>query len=213
MGDTKKFRKKYQTPAHPWNKARIEEEKILVKEYGLVKKKEIQIATSFLKKYKDIAKKLIADPTEQGAKEKEQMLTKLKKLGLISQTAALDDVLGLEVKDILERRVQTLLFRKGLAKSPKQARQFITHGHVIVGGKAVTSPSTLVSIDGQHAITFKTNSPLLDEGHPERISVAREIQEEKAKIAQSGEKKKKGNDDTTNPEEALVIVPLEGTEA
>ena len=213
MGDTKRFRKKYQTPAHPWNKARIEEEKILVKEYGLVKKKEIQIATSFLKKYKDIAKKLIADPTEQGAKEKEQMLTKLKKLGLISQTAALDDVLGLEVKDILERRVQTLLFRKGLAKSPKQARQFITHGHVIVGGKAVTSPSTLVSIDGQHAITFKTNSPLLDEEHPERISVAREIQEEKAKIAQSGEKKKKGNDDTTNPEEALVIVPLEGTEA
>jgi len=213
MGDTKRFRKKYQTPAHPWNKARIEEEKILVKEYGLVKKKEIQIATSFLKKYKDIAKKLIADPTEQGAKEREQMLTKLKKLGLISQTAALDDVLGLEVKDILERRVQTLLFRKGLAKSPKQARQFITHGHVIVGGKAVTSPSTLVSIDGQHAITFKANSPLLDEEHPERISVAREIQEEKAKIAQSGEKKKKGSDDTANPEEALVIVPLEGTEA
>src|SRR3989338_9147506 len=173
MGDTKKFRKKYQTPAHPWNKARIEEEKVLVKEYGLVKKKEIQIATSFLKKYKDIAKKLIADPTLQGAKEKEQMLTKLKRLGLITEAAALDDVLDLDVKDILERRVQTLLFRKGLAKTPKQARQFITHGHVLIAGKAVTSPSTLVSIEGQNMITFKANSPLIDEEHPERISAAR----------------------------------------
>ena len=48
MGDPKKFRKKYQTPAHPWIKADIEENKLLTREYGLRTKKEILIAHSLV---------------------------------------------------------------------------------------------------------------------------------------------------------------------
>src|SRR3989344_4492795 len=108
MGDIKKLKKKYFTPRHPWNKKNIEEEAILVKEFGLQKKQEIQIAASFLKKYKDIAKRLIADQTAQGAKEKTQMIQKLQRLSLLKGEPKLDDVLSLSVRDILNRRAQSI---------------------------------------------------------------------------------------------------------
>ena len=167
MGDPKKLRKKYQTPAHPWIRTAIEEEKILTKDYGLVKKKEIKIATSFLKKYKNIAKKLIADPTQQGAFEKGQMMTKLRKLGLVSETAELDNVLSLALKDILDRRIQSQVCKKGLARSMKQARQFITHGHISIGAKSITSPSYLLTLGEESMLSFNELSTLKDPEHPE----------------------------------------------
>src|SRR3989338_2444363 len=105
MGDTKLLRKKYRTPSHPWNKKTIEEERKIVNEYGLKKKKEIHIASSFLKKYKDIAKKLIADETPQGEKEKKQMMGMLQKYGFVQENARLDDVLRLQLSDVLQRRI------------------------------------------------------------------------------------------------------------
>ena len=39
MGDPKKNRKKYQTPTTAWSKSRIEEEAVLVKEFGFKNKK------------------------------------------------------------------------------------------------------------------------------------------------------------------------------
>ena len=101
MGDTKKLKKKYSTPAHPWNKNTIEIEKKLVKEFGLKKKKEIHIANSFLKKYKNIAKTLIADKSTQGLAEKKLVLTKLQRYGFIQADAELDQILSIELKDIL----------------------------------------------------------------------------------------------------------------
>ncbi len=169
MGDIKKPKKKYLTPAHPWIRAEIEENKELKKEYGLQKRKEILIAQSFLKKYKDIAKRLIADTTAQGAKEKQQMMNKLQKYGLLAENAKLDDVLSLTLKDILERRIQTKVYRKGLARSAKQARQFITHRHIAVGNKEITSPSYLVSLAEEEKIMFRGSSSLTAADHPERI--------------------------------------------
>ena len=117
MGDPKKLRKKYSTSMHPWNKGDIEVEKVLKKEYGLRNKREILIAESFLKKYKNIAKRLIATKTTQAEKEKEQVLGKLQGLGFLPMGTDLDHILGLEVKDVLERRLQTIVFRKSLSKS------------------------------------------------------------------------------------------------
>ena len=104
MGDPKKLKKKYSTPVHPWNKKNIDEGKELRKEYGLRNRKEILIAQSFLKKYKNIAKKLIASKTEQADKEKVQVLQKLTNLGLLQAGSELDNILGLETKNILDRR-------------------------------------------------------------------------------------------------------------
>lgn len=46
---------------------------------------------------------------------------------------------------LLERRLDNILYRLGLAASRKQGRQFIRHGHVLVNGKKVTIPSYLIS--------------------------------------------------------------------
>ena len=164
------MRKKYQTPSHPWNKQVIEEEKKLVREYGLKKKKEIHIARSFLKKYKDIAKKLIANKSQQGAKERQQMMKKLNLYGFVSEQGKLDDVLRLQLADVLQRRVQTIMQKRGLAKTAKQARQFITHGHVMVGQKRITSPSYLVPMQDENFLAFRGTSTLAQEDHPERNS-------------------------------------------
>lgn len=175
MGDIKKLKKKYFTPRHPWKKSEIDEGKEFRKEFGLLKRKEILIASSFLKKYKDIAKRLIADTSKQGEKEKVQMINKLTNMGLLPAGSELDDVLSLETKDVLERRLQTILFRKGLAKSVKQARQFITHRHVSVGEKEITSPGYLLSLEEESRLSFKPISSLSDADHPERINITKEV--------------------------------------
>jgi len=47
---------------------------------------------------------------------------------------------------LLERRIDNVIFRLKMAKTRKQARQMIVHGHVLVNDKIVTSPSSLVSV-------------------------------------------------------------------
>lgn len=168
MGDPRRIRKKHSNPVHPWQKERIEEEKILLKEYGLRNKTEIWKTTTLLKNFAAQAKKLIATTGPQAGKEKIQLMQKLAKLGVIPKTAELDDVLGLSVKALLERKLQTIVFRKGLAKNIKQARQFITHGHIMVKNKKVTSPSYLIDIDEEPSIAFIATSPLSKSDHPER---------------------------------------------
>ena len=173
MGDIKKLKKKHAPLHHPWNKGEIEESQKLRKEYGLVNHTEILISSSFLKQYKDLAKKLIASTSVQGAKEKDQMMAKLQRLGLLTTGATLDHVLSLQLKDVLERRAQSLLFRKGLARSIKQARQFIIHRHVRVGAKEITSPGHLVTLEEESQFTFRDVSPLMSEDHPERVPVVK----------------------------------------
>ncbi len=201
MGDPKKLRKKYSTPVHPWKKTAIDAGKILRKEYGLRNRKEILIATSFLKKYKDIAKRLIADNTAQGEREKKQMLDKLQGLGLLSSGIELEHVLSLELKDILERRIQSLLFRKGLARSMNQARQFIVHRHVVTGDKCITFPSYLMTVAEENQLGFKTKSQLSDADHPERSNPVKEIQAE----AEAVKPKKATKKDETKTEEEKVV--------
>jgi len=77
-------------------------------------------------------------------------------------------VLGLTINDVLDRRLETVVFKKGFARTCKQARQFILHGHVLVGGKKLTSPSHLVTVDEEARIEFMPTSSLADPEHPER---------------------------------------------
>ncbi|MGC8812546.1 MAG: 30S ribosomal protein S4, partial [Candidatus Aenigmatarchaeota archaeon] len=96
------------------------------------------------------------DLTARKDKEAEkELIKKLNKLGLLDEKASLDDVLSLTVENILERRLQTILFRKGLANSPKHARQLISHGHVFIDGRKVLYPSYLVKKGEEEKITVK----------------------------------------------------------
>lgn len=185
MGDPKQLRKKYNTPRHPWIRATIESERVVVKEYGLVKKKEIHIANSFIKKYRDIAKRLIATRTlTQAQKEKAQILNKLQQLGLLPAGAELEQILGLGLKDVLSRRLQSVVYRKGLARSMNQARQFITHRHVMVGDQEISSPSYLVSLAEESTVSFKQKSALADAEHPERVILTKETTSKATKEAE-----------------------------
>ncbi len=173
MGDPKKQRAKYSTPMHPWQKTRIEEEKLLSEEYGLKNKLEIWKMNSKLKNFKAQVKHIIAASSTQSEKEEAQLLKKLRSLGLIAETAGLDEVLGLMTKDIMERRLQTRVYKKGLAKSVAQARQFISHRHIMINGKRITSPSYLVSKEEEAGLSFSSSSAFSDAGHPERQTAAK----------------------------------------
>lgn len=189
---------------HPWNKVNIEAEREVIKEYSLKNKSEIFIANSLLKKYKNIAKKLIAKKTEQGEKEKQQVLKKLQDLGLLSAGADLDSILGLELKDVLERRLQSIVFRKGLARTMKQARQFIAHRHISIGDKEISMPSYLVSLKEESILKFKDKSALSDEGHPERVNEAKEIANEAKEIKKEETTKKPIAEVNVDPEEDVT---------
>ncbi|MFH1133234.1 MAG: 30S ribosomal protein S4 [Nanoarchaeota archaeon] len=168
MGDPRKPRKKYTTPAHPWQSARIEEERGLVKEYGLVNKREVWRMRSKVKKFADQIKSLVTARSAQAKRERDQLMRKLLGYGLVKENATMDDILGLTTKDIMERRLQTLLFRKGMAKTVKQARQFIVHGHVKIGDRKITSPCYIVTKAEEGNISFLAVSPLSSSEHPER---------------------------------------------
>ncbi len=168
MGDPKKHRKKFVKPGHPWEKARIDEEKIISKEYGLVNKQEIWKMDSHLKKIKAQVKKMIAATGKQAEKEKTDLMKRVKRLGLAKENSTFEELLRLSLKDILERRLQTLVFRKGLARGIKQSRQFIIHGHIILEGKKMTVPSYIVPKDSESKIEYTPKSSLSNSDHPER---------------------------------------------
>ncbi len=167
MGDPRKIKKKYSKPAHMWQKVRIDEERALVQEFGLSNKREIWRATSQLRTYTKQAKKLIPEKSAQADKEKTQLLDKLMGLGLI-KNKTLESVLDITLKDILERRLQTIIIRKNLAKTIKQSRQMITHAHISVENKKITSPSYLVRVDEEAKISFSPKSSFASPEHPER---------------------------------------------
>jgi small subunit ribosomal protein S4 len=173
MGDPKKHRKKYSTPGHPWQKARIDEEKQLLQEYGFKNKKEIWKLNSYLRAATAQAKKLVTLSGPQADKERELLLSRLKRYGLLSPEAGLDAILSISLRDVLERRLQTIVYKQNLANSAKQARQFITHNHVCINNRVVTSPSYLVPLSEEGQITFRPSSGLTDPEHPERLATVR----------------------------------------
>ncbi len=168
MGGIKRQRKKIETPGHPYDKARLERELPLVGTYGLRNKRELWRARTILSTARQQARGLLAlDPEARKTREQE-LLSRLSRFGMLPQNSNLDSVLALEIKVVLERRLQTIVFRKGLAASPYQARQFITHRHIAIGTGVATSPSRLITVAEEDLISYAPRSPLNDQGHPSR---------------------------------------------
>jgi len=144
LGDPKRPRKKYETPKQPWRTERLLEELKIVGEYGLRNKRELWRAASILRKYRKIARSLFVLTEEERLRKESVLIRTLYRMGILPENATADDVLRLTVRDILERRLQTIVFRLGLAKTIYHARQLITHRHVAVGDRVVSAPSYLV---------------------------------------------------------------------
>ncbi len=190
MGDIKRFRKKYTTPSHPWNATRITLERSIKHKYGVANKKEIWKAESFLKSFKDQAKSLLTRADDQANKERDQMKSRLVRLGLVKESGGIDDILGLQLRDIMNRRLQTFVVKKRLARSVKHARQLIVHEHISVGGRKVTSPSYLVLADEEAGISYAADSPYMSPEHPEAFNeeiAQRKLAMQKARAKRKGQ--------------------------
>lgn len=175
MGDPRRFTSHVRGPAHPWQKQRIEDEKTVLRDYGLKNKAEIWRMATKIKDFTQQAKTLIAATGTQAEREKQQLFARLQRLGMIKAGAKLDDILGLNLKNILDRRLQTIVCRKGLARSMKQARQFITHQHVVVGQKIVSSPNYLVLMAEEPHVGIVGASNLAKADHPERVAITKKV--------------------------------------
>ncbi|WP_049927005.1 30S ribosomal protein S4 [Halopiger goleimassiliensis] len=162
--------KLYETPNHPYQGERIADEHSLIDRYGLKNKEELWRAQSELRSYRREARDLLgqAQDDETVQQRADEFLGRLKRVGILDEADELGDILSLEIEDILERRLQTVVYRKGLANTTQQARQFITHGHILVGDQRHKVPSYVVDVDEEDLVAFDENSPLADELHPER---------------------------------------------
>jgi small subunit ribosomal protein S4 len=162
--------KGYETPNHPFQGERISDEHSLVDRYGLSGKEELWRAQSELRSFRREARERLGEArsTEAAQEAAADFVARLKRIDVLDEGDQLDDVLGLDVTDVLERRLQTVVYRKGLANTPQQARQFITHGHIVVGDSVVDRPSYTVEVDETAHVSFDGASPLDDELHPER---------------------------------------------
>jgi small subunit ribosomal protein S4 len=180
MGYPGKNHKQYQTPKRPFEKTRIQEETKLVIEYGLRNKREVWKAQSILRRYRKAARDLLAlmstGTDEQAiAAKKDELIGHMQRLGLLGPDADIDNVLSLKVQQQLERRLQTLVYRQGLARSPKQARQFITHGHIAISGKRVSIPGYRVTRTEETQISYYGRSPISTADHAERARIAKVV--------------------------------------
>ncbi len=162
----KRKHKIYSRPKRPFDKTRITEEVKIKEEYGLKNKKEIWRSDSAVKTIRRRAKNLISAKPEV----QEKLFERLRKIGLKVNTIA--DALSLDKKDYLNRRLQTVLVAKKIARTSKHARQLIVHKKVLIGGKAVNSPSYIVPKDLEDKITLK----LIKE--KKKMEIKQEVQEQ-----------------------------------
>ena len=145
----KRKHKKYSRPKRPFDKERLEDEARLKEEFGLKNKKEIWRAEARIKSIREKAKKLISSRVD----EQKALFDRLKKIGL--EVNSIADVLSLDKKDYMIRRLQTILVKKKLAQNIKSSRQLIVHKKVKVNGNVVNSPSYIVPINFEDKISLK----------------------------------------------------------
>lgn len=144
MGDPKKFKKTYRRPRRIWTTEQLNSELYLVGSYGLRSKRELWKAQTEVARLRNQARALLALTIETRQEKEKKLLSYLQRIGLVSENSTLDDVLNLKIEDILERRLQSIVMRKGHARTSHQARQIVVHGHVMIGDRIVNIPGYVV---------------------------------------------------------------------
>jgi len=179
MGDTKNFRRVWKKPKRPLNfDLKMEELKILGT-FGLKTKRELWKARTELSRVRNQARSLLALRQDVRDREEPILLKSLSRVGYVEPDATLDDVLNLELSDLFSRRLQTIVQKKFFFKTPYQARQAVSHGHILIGDRIVNIPSYVVSVDEESKVKLTTESifneilsePESDLGSPETENI------------------------------------------
>lgn len=186
----KKLTKQYETPSEGWNQDRINEEDQLMEEYGLKNKKEIYKAQSELRALRREARKLASSEDE---KEMKELIGKANRLGLVRDDAGLEEILTLNATDILDRRLQTAVNRKGYSDTAMEARQLVTHGHVYIDGQKVTIPGYMLTQEEEKEIEVILPEPS-EESEEESEEVEEENSEEETEAEDESEENEEGEE-------------------
>ncbi len=174
MGAPHKNRKKFEKPRQIWNLERITSDNSIKKEYGLKNMKELWRAQSQVSRVRGNVRVLLSGSTQNPETER-NILSSLSKLGVVPPNPTLDTILDLKNQAFLERRLQSIVFRKGLARSMRQARQLIAHGFIAINGMRVNRPGYMVSTEEENAISYykqiditppKQAAPVAQHGDP-----------------------------------------------
>merc|ERR1712240_866383 len=166
-----KYSKVYTTPRRPFEKARLDQELKLIGEYGLRNKREAWRVKYSLALIRSAARELLTleEKNPRRLFEGNALLRRLVRTGVLSDDRMkLDYILGLKVEDFLERRLQTQVFKLGLAKSIHHARVLTRQRHIRVRKQVVNIPSFVVRLDSQKHIDFSLKSPY-GGGRPGRV--------------------------------------------
>ena len=197
MGHPKFPSKHYDTPSHPWQKVRIEEESGLIHQYGLKNKREIWRANTKVREMRRQARKLTANSgDDQAQKEKNLLLAKLNRLGMLEQNSGLEDVLTMTPESVLDRRLQTQVYLQGLSSTVKQARQLIVHGHISIDGAVARVPGILVTKLQEKNIAYSPSSALNSDLHPVRPGIQEKTDDEMEEPIEKKVDEKKAEDKT-----------------
>merc|ERR1712006_68033 len=165
------FSKTSKRPRRSYDKERLDAELKLIGTYGLKNKREIWRIGLVLSKVRAVARQLLTleerDP--QRVFQGQALMRRMIRYGILDEDKQrLDYVLELKVEDFLERRLQTLVFKRGLAKSIHHARVLIKQKHIRVGHQIVDVPSFMVRVESQPHIEFSVSSPF-GGGRPGRV--------------------------------------------
>merc|ERR1712137_543336 len=152
----------FKKPRRPFEKDRLDYELKTVGEYGLRNKRELWRVQFALNKLRNAARILLTLDEKDPKRifEGEALMRRMFRYGLLDETQnKLDYVLSLTPKNFLERRLQTQVWKLGLAKSIHHARVLIRQRHICVGKQIVNIPSFMVRIDSQKHIDYSLHSP------------------------------------------------------
>lgn len=166
MGDPHKPKKTYHRPRRIWTIDQLNAELYILGTYGLRNKRELWKAQSEVARIRNQARALLAVPPEFRRDKELRLLGFLNRLGLVNESASLDDVLNLKIEDILERRLQTIVMRKIMSKSATQARQIVSHCHVSVRSRTVNLPGYIVRKDEEPNILVH-QEPIIPQPPPD----------------------------------------------
>merc|ERR1719512_376450 len=136
MKGYRNYSKSFRKPKRPFEKDRIEGEYKVIGEYGLKNKREVWRVQFALAQVRTAARTLLTldEKDETRIFQGEALLRRMLRLGLLSENEKkLDYVLGLTSAKIMERRLQTKVFKLGLSKSIHHARVLIRQRHIRVG--------------------------------------------------------------------------------
>ncbi|HKR57777.1 MAG TPA: 30S ribosomal protein S4 [Candidatus Nitrosopolaris sp.] len=159
MGDPRKSKKSFHRPRRIWTTDQLNSELYTVGSFGLRNKRELWKAQTEIARFRNQARALLSLATEVRSEKETRLLRALNRMGLVSESASLDDILNLRIENLLERRLQTIVMKKSGTKSPHQARQVVVHGHVSIVDTIVNLPGYLVKTEEEPQITLHTNLP------------------------------------------------------